>query len=405
MLYYSNKRKGPLHGIKVCDLSRLIAGNMLSLQLADFGCDVIKIEDIKAGDPLRAWREKGVSGFWKVYSRNKRSMAINFRDKKAKSILLKMAETSDVFIESFRPGVMEEMGLSPSRLQRENAKLIIVRISGFGQTGPYNQKPGFGTLVEGMSGFASRNGFPDRPPLLPPIALADMVAGIQGAYATMVALREVELKSNKGQVIDLSLFEPLFSLLGPEALSFELTKQPKKRRGNQSNTSAPRDIYITKDNKYIALSASIQTMAEKVFKVIGKEEMINHDKFKSNENRVKNSAEVNSIVASWIKKYEQEEVLKIFERAGITAAPIYDISDIMVDPHIRDRETIIEIEDNDLGHAMHHNIFPKLSLTKGKFRRPAPNLGEHSNEILREAGFSKQQITRLCEQGVINKRI
>ena len=226
--------RGPLDGITVLDLSRLVAGNMVSLQLADFGAEVIKVEDPGKGDPLRAWQVSGQSLFWKVYSRNKKSLTLDLRNARAMELLQQLIERSHVLIENFRPGTLERMGLGPAALHATNPKLIIVRVSGWGQTGPYAQKPGFGTLVEGMSGFAAKTGFADREPVLPPTALADMVAGLYGANATMVALREIEVKGGRGQVIDLSLLESMHSVLGRCGLHGrgpdpETHRQPVKR--------------------------------------------------------------------------------------------------------------------------------------------------------------------------------
>jgi crotonobetainyl-CoA:carnitine CoA-transferase CaiB-like acyl-CoA transferase len=232
---------GPLDGIRVLDLTRMVAGNMLSLQLADFGADVIKIEP-PSGDPLRDWRDGGHALHWKTYARNKRSIAVNFRHAGAKAVLLGLAATADVFMESFRPGTLEEMEIAPEVLLKANPALVIVRVSGFGQTGPYAPLPGFGTLVEAMSGLADRNGFPDREPVLPPLALADMIAGLYGAFAVMTALRARDC-GGRGQVIDLSLLEALFSVLGPEAAIYRQTGTVKERAGSGSNTSAPRNVY------------------------------------------------------------------------------------------------------------------------------------------------------------------
>src|SRR5262245_25079083 len=211
MLPFRPEVSCPLDGISLLDLSRLVAGNMLSLQLADFGAEVVKVEDPDRGDPLRAWRVEGHSLFWKVYARNKKSITLDLRKSRAKELLLDLVQRSHVLIENFRPGTLERMGLAPTILQARNPRLVIVRVSGWGQTGPYAERPGFGTLVEGMSGYAAKTGFPDRAPVLPPTALADMVAGLYGAYAVMVALREVETKGGKGQVIDLALLEPIHS--------------------------------------------------------------------------------------------------------------------------------------------------------------------------------------------------
>jgi crotonobetainyl-CoA:carnitine CoA-transferase CaiB-like acyl-CoA transferase len=241
--------KGPLEGIRVLDLSRLVAGNMLSLQLADFGAEVIKVEDPRKGDPLRDWRTNNISVHWKVYARNKKSVTLNLRTAEGLDLLRKLVATAQVFIENFRPGTLEEMGLAPDALHAINSKLIIVRVSGWGQDGPYRDKPGFGSLVEGMSGFATKNGFADRPPVLPPLALADMIAGLYGSSAVLVALRAVEQNGGRGQVIDLPLLDPIFSILGPEAALYKLTQKIEKRVGSRSNNTAPRNVYETSDGR------------------------------------------------------------------------------------------------------------------------------------------------------------
>lgn len=393
--------QGPLQGVRVLDLCRLVSGNMLTHQLGDFGADVIKIEPKDVGDPLRAWSQSGIATFWKAYCRNKKSIAVNFRAEGMADVVLKLVETADVFVENFRPGRLEEMGLGPDVLHARNPKLIIIRISGFGQTGPYREKPGFGSLVEGMSGFAYRNGFPDRPPLLPPIAMADMIAGLQGAYATMVALREVELKGGRGQVIDMSLLEPILATLGPAAMDYQVTGKVGERVGNRSNTSAPRDVYTTRDGKFVALSASIQQMAERVFRTIGRADMIEDPRYATNAERVKRCDEVNDIVAAWVVKRDQDEVLQIFGDAGVTASPIYNAADILDDPHVIDRGVLVEVPDNELGNVPMHNVHPYLSETPGTFRTPAPALGEHTDEILAAAGYSDDDIEKLRQVGLV----
>ncbi len=401
MLNFDSNALGPLEGVRVLDMTRLIAGNMLSLQLADFGAEVVKIEPAGKGDPLRAWKDNGVDCHWKVYSRNKKSLSLNLREPEAINILLKLVENSDVLLENFRPGRLEEMGLSPDILQKRNKKIIIVRISGWGQTGPYKSRPGFGSLVEAISGFASRNGFSDREPVLPPLALADMITGLYGAMAVLIALREVEKKNNSGQVIDLSLLEPIFSVLGPEALTHKVTGKVKQRLGSASNTSSPRNAYLTRDGKWIALSASIQSMAERVFKVIGREDMIDDPRYRTNPDRVANRDKVDKILGDWIKVRDQAEVLEIFSREEVTASGIYDIQDIVKDEHFLGRQVLVDLPDKDLGIAPMHNIIPRLSNTPGSFRLPAPELGEHNAEILGELGIDENLLEDLEKRGVI----
>jgi crotonobetainyl-CoA:carnitine CoA-transferase CaiB-like acyl-CoA transferase len=393
--------KGPLAGVRVLDLSRLVSGNMLTLQLADFGAEVIKIEPTGKGDPLRFWQDKGVACHWKVYGRNKKSLTLDLRRPEAIGIVKKLAGNAAVLVENFRPGRLEEMDLAPATLHGINPGLVIVRISGFGQTGPYKDRPGFGSLVEAMSGFASRNGFADREPLLPPLALADMVAGLYGAMATMIALREVETKYGRGQVIDLSLLEPLFSVIGPEALAYKVTGKVRPRLGNGSNTSSPRNVYATRDGKWVAMSASIQSTAERVFRAIGRADMIADTRFRTNPDRVKHRDQVDAIVGGWIRERDLADVLDTFEKADVTASPIYDISDIVADRHFRDRQVVVDLPDADLGTVPMHNVVPRLDATPGGFRLPAPGLGEHNEALLAELGYDRAGVADLKSRGVI----
>ena len=392
--------EGPLAGVRALDLSRLVAGNMLSLQLADFGADVIKVEP-PSGDPLRDWRDGDRQLHWKTYARNKRSVVLNLRQPAARDALVRLVATADVFIENYRPGTLEEMQLGPDILLRANPDLIIVRISGFGQTGPYASLPGFGTLVEAMSGFAARTGFPDREPVLPPFALADMVAGLYGAFATMTALRARDHHKARGQVIDVSLLEAIFSVLGPEASIYQLTGKLKERAGSGSNTSSPRNVYRCRDGSYVAMSASTETMARRVFQAIGRPDMIEDPRFRSNSDRIKHRALVDETVGAWFATRTREDALQLMRDANVTVGPVYSIADAMVDPHFREREIIVAVEDGELGRVPMHNIVPRLSETPGAWRRPAPLLGEQTDAILAEVGFTAEMIARLRKQGAV----
>jgi crotonobetainyl-CoA:carnitine CoA-transferase CaiB-like acyl-CoA transferase len=383
---------GPLSGIRVLDLSRLMAGNMLSLQLGDFGADVIKIEPPQ-GDPLRDWKDDGHSLFWKTYGRNKRSVALNLRHAAAMDALWALVDTADVFVENYRPGTLEAMGLAPEALLARNPDLIIVRISGFGQTGPYAQFPGFGTIIEGMSGFADRTGFPDREPVLPPLALADMIAGIYGASATAMALFARQSGTARGQVIDLSLLEPMFSVLGPEAAIHAVTGKVKQRVGSASNTASPRNVYKCADGKYLALSGSTPAVARRIFEIIGRPEMNADPRFATNSDRVKNRALVDEAVGGWFAARNSAEALAIMRKSGATVGPIYNIADAMADPHFEAREIIVDVEDAEFGTLPMHDVVPHLSSTPGVWRRPAPGLGEHTRELLAEAGLDDAAIS------------
>jgi crotonobetainyl-CoA:carnitine CoA-transferase CaiB-like acyl-CoA transferase len=390
----------PLADLLVVDLSRLVAGNMVSLQLADHGAEVIKIEDPRVGDPLRAWRTAGHSLHWKVYARNKKSFAVDIRSPDGLALLGDLIARADVLIENFRPGTLESMGLAPATLHARNPGLIVLRISGFGQDGPYRTRPGFGTLVEAMSGFAAMNGFADRPPVLPPLALADMIAGLYGAYAVMIARREVE-RGQPGQVIDLPLLDPLISILGPQAEIWRTSGQIPERTGSRSNTTSPRNVFQTGDGRFIAISASIQAMAERLLRVIGREDMISDPRFATNTARVANAEACEAPIAAFIAARNCDDVLAIFADAGITAAPVYDIDQLVADPHVVAREILVELPDADLGQVMMHNVVPRLSATPGAIRRPAPRLGQHTREVLAFLGRDAGEITALLANGVV----
>lgn len=392
---------GPLNGLRVIDLSRVLAGNMISLQFADYGAEVIKVESPESGDPLRAWLVDGHALSWKVYGRNKKSLTLNLRTEAAKEVLLDLVETADVLVENYRPGTLEKMGLGPDVLMARNPALIVVRVSGFGQTGPYRERPGFGTLVEAMSGFAYRNGFADREPVLPPIHMADMVTGLYGAMATLIAIRSREHGACEGQVIDLSLLEPIFSILGPEAAWHQVTGKVRERVGSRSNTAAPRNVYQTKDGKWLAMSGSTQPLATRIFAAIGRADMIEDPRFATNDARLRHRDEIDAVIGGWIGARGRDECLAVFQEAGATVAPVYDIGDIMEDPHFVEREILIETPDEDLGSLPMHNIVPRLSETPGGMTRPAPKLGEHNAEILESLGYSAGDVAKLAEDGCI----
>ncbi|MEH6772693.1 MAG: CoA transferase [Cereibacter changlensis] len=390
-LRFDATARGPLAGVRVIDLSRLVAGNMLSLQLADFGADVVKIEPPQ-GDPLRDWRDNGQSLHWKTYGRNKRSLVLNLRQPPAMRALRRLLEGADIFVENFRPGTLEEMGLGPDVLRELNPRLITVRISGFGQTGPYAELPGFGTLVEAMSGFAARTGFPDREPVLPPLALADMIAGLTGANAAMMALFARERGLASGQVIDLSLLEPIFASLGPEAAIYRQTGAVKQRSGSASNTVSPRNVYRCSDGKFAALSGSTQVVAMRIFDTIGRPEMKADPRFATNAARVQHRDLVDAAVGAWFLTRDRDTALAEMRAQGATVGPVYDIADIAEDRHFAEREIVVEVEDAENGSLPMHNIFPRFSETPGVWRLPAPDLGQHSGEILAEIGMTEADL-------------
>jgi formyl-CoA transferase len=399
---YTPQAPGALQGVRILDLSRLVAGNTLTQVLADFGAEVIKVEP-PSGDTLRAWHTKGVPVTWKLYSRSKKSLCLELRRPEAIELLLKLVPRASVLIESFRPGILEKMGLAPEILLGRNPKLVVVRISGWGQDGPYSQRPGFGTLIEGMSGFASMNGFADREPVLPPMYLADSVAGLHGAAATMIALREAEREGGSGQVIDLPLLEPLFNILGPQAANLRLTGKVKQRTGNRSTTTAPRNAYRTKDGHWVCLSASIQKMTERLLRAIGRPELIADPRFVTNSARLANADELDALIGGFIGARTQAENVAYFEKHEVTIGPVYDIAQIVEDPHVIERELVADYPDSDMGTFPMHHVIPRLSKTPGAIRSPAPKLGEHNRALLAEAGVDEAQYSKLLASGVVSE--
>ena len=392
----------PLENIRILDLSRLAAGNMVSHMFADFGADVIKVEKPGKGDDLRNWQVNDVAHWWAVYSRNKRSIALNLKEEEGLKLLKELVKSADVFIENFVPGTLEKWGVGPDKLLELNKNLIILRISGWGQTGIYKDAPGFGSLVEGMSGFASMTGEENQKPLLPPLALADMVAGLTGFGAILMAVIASKKNQIGGQVIDLSLFEPLFSILGPWAASYKISGKIPPRIGNRSNVAAPRGIYKTKDNKFVSLSASMQSMWEKLAITIGAQELINDPKFLTNSDRLSNQDDLDDVISNFIKKFDRDPLLKLFSEKGITVGPVLDISEIIEHPYVLDRKILIEHYNNNYGNILMHQAFPRLSKTPGKVKSSAPSIGENTNDILKEIGLTKSQIEKLRENKIIN---
>lgn len=397
---YQADATGPLMGVRILDLSRLFAGNVLTQILGDFGAEVIKVEP-PAGDTLRSWKTENVSTHWKIYARNKKSLCLDLRQEKAKAIFKALVPQADILVESFRPGVLEKMGLSPDLLHEINPRLVIVRISGWGQDGPYSRRPGFGTVIEGMSGFAAINGFADRAPVLPPMYLADGVAGTYGASAALVALRVAQVEGGKGQIIDLPLYDPLLALLGPQAANYSLTKHVRRREGSRSTNSAPRNVYRCRDDKYVSLSGSTQSMAMRILNAIGRSDLANDPRFATNADRLANVEVLDGAIADWIGRFTQDEVVSHMETAEVTVGPIYDVSQILEDPHVISREILANYPDAELGLLPMHHVAPRLSETPGSIRTPSPRLGEHNEEILSSLNISAAEILELQDAGVI----
>ncbi|MCF1436910.1 CoA transferase [Agrobacterium vitis] len=373
----------PLDGVRVLDLTRLVAGNMMTLQFGDLGADVIKVEQPGRGDPLRAWRHGGMDLWWREYGRNKRSIALDFSAPSDHAALLALIDRTDILCENFIPGGLSKWNLSHDILLERNPGLVIVSITGWGQTGPYASRPGFGTLVEAMSGLAAMTGFPDRPPTMPPIPIADMVAGLYAAFSAMVALRHRDL-TGQGQVVDISLLEPIFSVLGPLAAAYTLTGKTPQRRGNRSPNNAPRNTYLTRDGEWVVISVSTPAMAEKFLRVFGLGHLLKDPKFSTHEARVENGDEIDAIVIMKLAEYDLVDLLAIFEREGLAGAPVLDVSQLLTNTHVRERGVVVTVEDPDYGAYPMHAVVPRFSLTPGRIRSVGPRPDQNRAEILGE---------------------
>jgi len=393
-----------LEGIKVVDSATIFAGPVLATLLGDFGADVIKVEH-PDGDSLRTmgWEKDGVSFWWTFANRNKRGVTVRLSDPRGAQILKELVADADVYIENFRPGKLESWGLGWDVLSAINPRLVMVRTTAFGQEGPYSHRPGFGTLAEAMSGFAAINGEPDGPPTLPPFALADGVASMIGAYATMVALFNRD-RTGKGQMIDLAIYEPLFWLLGPQAMVYDQLGVVQGRTGNRAPFTSPRNTYKAKDGRWLALSASSQSIAERTMMIIGRPDLIEKPWFSDHVGRLENQDELDEAIGLFIAERSTEEVLTAFEKGDAAIAPIYDIADIFNDPQFIERKTIVSVEHPKLGPLMMPTVIPTLSETPGSIRSCGPELGEHNRQILVEQlGYSERDLIELESDGIISK--
>ena len=397
------KKKLPLEGLRVIDASTVLAGPMLATYLGDFGAEVIKVEHPK-GDPLRsAGRQKnGVSLEWKLVSRNKKPITINFNTAEGQKLFHKLAETVDVVITNFRPQTLAKWNITYESLTENNPGLILVKVSGFGEDGPYSNRPGFGTLAEAMSGFAQVNGYPDRGPLLPSFALADQATALLGAYSTMVAIYERDNSiEKKGQYIDLPIYEALMVMLGNQVMEYDQLNIVPGRKGNRTGWSVPRNLYETKDKKWVAISGSAQPIVERIFKAIEREDLIHNPKFINNQARLENADEIEEIIANWMKEHTQEEILERFIQYDATIAPVYTIEDIVKDPHFNYRGNIVEVHDNQLDKVKMLNVVPKFSRTSGEIQHPGLEIGSCNYQVYGELGLNKQEVDDLKERGII----
>ncbi|MEV0597336.1 CaiB/BaiF CoA transferase family protein [Nonomuraea cavernae] len=391
-----------LAGLRVIDAATLFAGPSAAMMLGDFGADVVKIEHPRRGDPSRGHgaAADGVGLWWKTLSRNKRAAAVDLSRAEGQDVLRRLAGRSDVLIENFRPGTLERWDLAPEDLLELNPRLIVARMTGFGQFGPMSGQPGFGTLAEAMSGFAAMTGQPDGPPTLPPLALADGIAGLAMSYAIMVALRAREA-TGRGQVVDMAIIEPILGLLGPQMTAYRALGVVPERTGNRSSSNAPRNTYRTRDGRWLAISTSAQPIAERVVTLVGRPDLVEQPWFGTGAGRVRHVDELDEAVATWIAERDAAEVIARFEEVQAAVAPIYDVRDIAQDPQYAALGTFVEVPDEELGEVTMQNVLFRLSDTPGEVRWPGRALGRDTDEVLAELSYGPAEIAALREKGVV----
>ena len=394
----TTQMSGALRGVRVIDISNFLAGPVSSMFLGDSGADVIKVERPETGDEIRYWgnNKDGVGLMYKLINRNKRSVTADLRTPLGVEIVKSLVENADILIENYRKGTLEKWGLDYDILSKINPRLIMVRITGFGQTGPNSHRPGFGTLAEGYAGFASITGYADRPPLLPGFSLADETAGLMGAYLALTALRERDQNSGKGQIVEFAIYEPLFTLLGPQVVDYDQLGIVQERDGSRLPFTAPRNTYRTRDNKWVSISGSAQSTFERMCEALGVPGLIGDPRFLDNRLRIQNAEALDEALQVAILKFDREPLIKLFDEFGAAVAACNNIAEIFEDPHFAARENIVAIDDEELaGPLRMQNVVGKFSRTPGEIRHAGPVLGEHNVEILVDMlGFDPQRLTQ-----------
>jgi formyl-CoA transferase len=393
---------GPLAGVRVVDAATLFAGPLIATFMGDFGADVIKVEHPK-GDPIRThgYSKNGVPLWWKMVGRNKRTITLNFAQPEGQELMIELVKTADVLIENFRPGTLERWNLGPERLLGINPRLVLVRTTAFGQFGPYASRPGFGTIAESMSGFATITGQADGPPTLPPFGLADGIAGLAGTIATMFALYNRDARQGCGQVVDLAIIEPILTILGPQPTVYDQLGIIQPRTGNRSVNNAPRNTYRTRDGAWVAISTSAQSIAERVLRLVGHPEVIDEPWFGSGAERARHADELDAMVSAWIADRDKAEVIRAFEEAEAAVAELYTVADIIEDPQYQALQSVITVPDEELGPLKMQNVLFRMLGTPGKVRWSGRKLGQNNAEVYGELGVSRERLSELKSRGIV----
>jgi len=394
---------GPLDGIRVVDVSTILAGPLACQILGDFGAEVIKVEHPTAADGMRGHgpSKDGVPLWWSEVSRNKRTIGLSLSHPAGAAIFLRLAASADVIVENFRPGTLERWGIGPDELHAVNPGLVLLRVTGFGQTGPYAARPGFGTLAEAMSGFAHLTGQADGPPTLPAFGLADSIAGIAASSAVSMALFERERNGGRGQVIDLDLLLPIMTAVGPGPTVYDQLGVVGQRQGNRSTNNAPRNIYETADGHWVAVSTSAQAIAERVLRLVGHPEVIDQAWFANGHSRAEHADELDAMVGGWIAERARDDVIAAFTEAGAAIAPVYSARDLVGDPHVRETGMLTPVDDDRLGPVLQHNVMWRMSRTPGSIRFTGRPPGHDTDAVLgTELGLTIDELSALRADGV-----
>ena len=394
----------PLEGIRVLELGVLIAGSFATRLMAEFGAEVIKVETPKQGDPIRNWRmvHEGTSLWWYVQSRNKKCITLNLKSVEGQEIIKELIKEVDILVENFRPGTLEKWGIGYEELKKINPKLVMVRISGYGQNGPYKDKPGFGSIGEAMGGIRYLTGYPDLPPTRVGISLGDSVSSLYAVIGALMAVRHREVNGGTGQVVDVALYESIFSLMESMVPEYDVYKNIRERTGSILPGIAPSNIYLCKDGKYVVIGANGDSIYKRLMNLIGRSELAEDERFQTNEGRAKHMEYLDEQIGNWSKQFEIKEVLSLLDEVGIPSGPIYNIEDMTKDPHFIARDMFEQVEVEGLGKLKVPGIVPKLTETPGSTEWAGPKLGQHNEEVIKQVvGLSDEQFLKLQELGIV----
>ena len=394
---------GPLDGIKVLELGQLIAGPFCTRIMGEFGAQVIKIESPRGGDPLRKWRKlyQDKSLWWLLQARNKKSVTVDLKNPRGQEIVRKLAEEADIVVENFRPGSMEKWGLGYEELSKVNPGLIMVRLSGYGQTGPYRDRPGFGSIGEALGGLRYVTGYPDRAPVRVGISLGDAIASLYGVIGALMALRQRDVNGGIGQIVDVALYEAVFSFMESMVPEYDMFKFVRERTGSTLPGIAPSNSYLTKDGKFVVIGANGDSIFKRMMQAIGRSDLADDPELVHNDGRAKRSDELDEIIGNWCSQHDLKHVLETLENADVPSGKIFDVVDIVNDIHYKARDMIQEQKLSGGETLLVPGIVPKLSKNPGQTLWLGPDLGEHTDEVLGSLGLSDEELKSLKQSGVI----